>query len=364
MNFARYYIEKYYNKYKSCRKPKNNELDESNEVNQVNEVKEVNKVNKVKKTSKNSLNIPLINTSLCESNYLDKYVDELKKNGYTIIPNVYNKADIENYKLLFNKWREDTPNLDYLHNIIESNGIFKYHQVGHQRFAWLARTNLNVLNIFKHLWKTDELVTSFDGCCYYPSDYKGRENYWTHTDQSSQKRGLNCYQSFLSLTNNSQRSFVVYEGTHLLHQEYFKHMKINSPSDWNIIDEDYIKTIENRKKILDVKEGDLVIWDSRTFHQNTCGPPDCNEERLIQYLCYLPKNSENNDAMQNKLRKTFFNTKRTTSHWPYPMNCVPLQPVMYNHYYAKTVEDLVYIDYEKLENIDLDDLMPIIEKLL
>ena len=102
---------------------------------------------------------------------------------------------------------------------------------------------------------------------------------------------------------------------------------------------------------LDVKEGDLVIWDSRTFHQNTCGPPDCNEERLIQYLCYLPKNSENNDAMQNKLRKTFFNTKRTTSHWPYPMNCVPLQPVMYNHYYAKTVEDLVYIDYEKLENI-------------
>ena len=93
-----------------------------------------------------------------------------------------------------------------------------------------------------------------------------------------------------------------------------------------------ILKLEHLKKKLIVPKGSIVLWDSRTFHQNTCSTPDCKEERLVQYLCYLPKNHEKNDINQQKQRQKFFEKKRTTSHWPYPMNAVPEQPNMYNYY--------------------------------
>ena len=85
------------------------------------------------------------------SNDISKYMQELNDNGYTVVPNVYNEYEITDYWNEFNKWREAVPNLDNLHNIIDYNGIYKHHQVGHQRFAWLARTNPKVLNVFTPL---------------------------------------------------------------------------------------------------------------------------------------------------------------------------------------------------------------------
>lgn len=292
---------------------------------------------------------------------IDIYINDLSDNGYTIIPNVFNKEEIEEYRSEFDKWMIDVPDLAEIHNLIDSNGIFKYHQVGHQRFAWLARSNPKVLDIFKKLWNTDELVTSFDGCCFYPKDYVGEQNYWTHTDQGPHKFGLYCYQSFLSLTDNLERTLVVYRGSHLLHQHYFKYMNIYEEKDWQIIDKEYIKYLEDTKEILEVKAGDLVIWDSRTFHQNTSGFPSTEEERLVQYLCYLPKNKPGNNDIQQRLRKKYFDNKRTTSHWVYPMNVVPLQPVLYNYY---NPEMEIYIDYDLLPVPYIDDLLPVINNLL
>ena len=248
-----------------------------------------------------NVSISSIDTVIVDIN-MDYYIKLLNEKGYVIIPNVYDKNEVENYWNEFDKWRANVPDLDYLHNIIDGNGIFKHHQVGHQRFAWEARTNPKILAIFKKLWNTNELVTSFDGCCFYPSYYKNNVRYWTHSDQSSMKSGLNCYQSFLSLTDNRERTFIVYEGTHNYHQHYFETMGIEEPRDWNIIDKDYLMNNHlSKQKFLNVKAGDLVIWDSRTFHQNTCGSINCNEERLIQYLCYLPKHNEK--MMKNKKNK-------------------------------------------------------------
>ena len=162
---------------------------------------------------------------------LEINIKELEENGYTIIHNVYNNEEIEEYKNEFFYWYKNTKNVEELHPIIHGNGIFKYFEIGHQRFNWLARTNPKIVNIFKRLWNSDELVTSFDGCCYYPSDYKGDDVYWVHTDQSSHKKGRHCLQSFLSLTNNSERTLVIYKGSHLLHEHYFKTLNIDAPRD-------------------------------------------------------------------------------------------------------------------------------------
>ena len=60
--------------------------------------------------------------------------------------------------------------------------------------------------------------------------------------------------------------------------------------------------------------------------------------------------------MQKKRRK-YFNEKRTTSHWSYPIKVNSLQPRTYGN------TDLL-IDYSNLPHINLDDLMEDINELL
>lgn len=285
---------------------------------------------------------------------------DFEENGYVVIPNIINSDEIREYITEFNKWMDSIPDMDKLHLLINSNGIFKYHEVGHQRFAWLLRTNPKIIDIFKSLWDTDSLVTSFDGCCYYPKDYIGTPSCWTHSDQSSLKTGRRCIQSFVSLTHNKERTFIVYEGSHKLHEDHSKTYNIEDHSDWYIINQEYLETIQDRKKILEVAAGSLVLWDSRTFHQNTCGNPTCQEERLVQYLCYLPKNNEINDEIMKTKREYYFNTLRTTNHYPYPMTAVSLQPIVYNSYNNPGL----YIDYNSLSIPDLDNLSDKIKPLL
>jgi len=292
---------------------------------------------------------------------MEKHKKELAEKGYTIFRNLLSEEEVLEYKNEFNKWLDKVPNLREFHSMIDFNGIFKYHEVGNQRFAWLVRTNPKIVNVFKELWETDELVTSFDGCCYYPKEYKGEEKYWTHTDQSSRKKGVHCYQSFVSLTNNVERTLQVYEGSNLLHENYFETMNIDDPRDWNIIDIEYIKKISDSQRVLNVNAGDLVVWESRTFHQNLCGNEDCEEERLVQYLCYLPKNNDVNTEREQIYRKKYFETRRTTSHWPYPMNVIPDQPIIYNYY---NPEKQIIIDYDSLPKPNLNDIESKIHQLL
>ena len=288
---------------------------------------------------------------------IDNIKKDFEENGYVVIPDILTPKEITECRNEFFKWLNSIPNLNEIHKIIDFNGIFKYYQVGHQRFAWLLRTNPKIINIFKKLWDTDELVCSFDGCCYYSPDYMGNPHYWTHTDQISTQKGLHCIQSFLSLTDNKERTLIVYQGSHKLHEEYFKNC--NDMTSFNIIDEAYIHQIENKKKYLNVKAGSLVLWDSRTFHQNTCGRPTCEEERLVQYLCYLPKNNFDN-RMGHHHRMDFYNNLRTTGHCPYPLSAIPLQPNSYNSLY----NDNFVINYSELPKPDLSDLQEKINKLL
>ena len=287
---------------------------------------------------------------------VEQHKKELLEKGYTIIPNVLNNEEITKATELFFKWKNTIKNIDKFNKTSNPHNIFKFHEVGHQEFAWFIRTRPQIINIFKKIWSTDDLVTSFDGCCYMPKSVNKKDKIWTHTDQASNNSKLTCYQSYVSLTNNSERSIIVYEYSHLYHEKYFKDRNLNNSKNWCLIDHDYLDKIKDNKKVLSVKAGDLVIWDSRTFHQNQYGKPD-SEERLVQYVCYLPKNNPKNSKAMQKKREKYFLERRTTSHWPYPINVNGLQPQTYG-------DESKLIDYSNLTRPNLDDYIAIIKTLI
>ena len=272
----------------------------------------------------------------------------LEHNGFTIVPNVLNATQVNTAKEKFFKWYQSLQS-----NNVPPHGIYKYHYVGHQPHAWYIRTQPSIIAEFAKIWDTNDLVVSFDGCCYIPPNFARKDKCWVHTDQAPNQKGKHCIQGFVSLTANESTSFVVYDGSHLLHEKYFAEKNEFHGKRWNLIDQIFVDS--GTRKVLKVNPGDLVLWDSRTFHENCYG--NVAEERLVQYVCYLPKNNETNTAAQQRKRLQYFESFRTTSHWPYPLQVNGLQPQVYGDESKK-------INYTMLMKPDLEEYMESIENLL
>lgn len=248
----------------------------------------------------------------------------MEEKGYMIVPNVLSPEKVAKMRYLFYDWlSENTQVVD--HHEESFQGLMKFAQIGHQKHTWAIKTDPAVQQVFRDLWQTDELVTGFDGTCWMPSHWEKPDVYWTHTDQAACLKGLHCIQGFVSLTDNVDRSFVVYEGSHLLHEHYMETYGYTGNNNWRIIRPEYLEGLE--PKVLKVNAGDMVLWDSRTFHQNQYGfQSGCHEERLVQYVCFLPRHHPGNTIGQQSLRRKYYRKRRTTSHWPYPIQGVPYHP--------------------------------------
>jgi hypothetical protein len=286
---------------------------------------------------------------------------ELREKGYAIVKDVLSDVEVRQALEMFHTWRTSVPNLDFQHNTMDPHGIYKFHEAGHQRHAWFIRTRPKVKEVFSKLWKSKDMIVSYDGSCYLSSDVKTKDNVWTHTDQGSPSGGeedhLECFQGFVALTNNKQRTFTCYRKSHKLHAAYFKEKGVKTSKNWNLIDTEYLGKIREQKVVLEVPAGSMVLWDSRTFHQNQYGPPDCGEERIVQYVCMLPRSHKKNTPSNQNKRRKYFDERRTTSHWPCRVKVNGKQGQTYGD--AKKV-----IDYEKLPKIDLDDMIDDIMKLV
>jgi ectoine hydroxylase-related dioxygenase (phytanoyl-CoA dioxygenase family) len=281
---------------------------------------------------------------------------QLDAKGYAIIPNVISPEQVEIAKKLFRGWQATIPDHDKIHSKVDPHGIYKQHYAGHTKHAWFLRLLPEVQAIYKKMWDCKKLITSFDGCCYISKDLTKKDNCWTHTDQAPSTKGVKCYQGFLALTSNKERTLVVYEGSHKLHEKYFADRGNTSTKNWYKIDPAYLETIKDTKRVLNVPAGSLVLWESRTFHQNQYGKPN-SEERMIQYICMFPDNHPKNTKAMKKKRLKYFNDRRTTSHWPCPINVNGLQPQTFG-------DKSRLIDYARVVKYDFTDMHDEIMKLL
>ena len=284
-------------------------------------------------------------------------IEELNVNGFAVVRNVLSSSLITHLRNEFFAWKATLP-LNYDMN--SKHAIIKQYEVGNQRFAWLVRINPRIIRIFQTIWQCNDLVTSMDGCGYMASDLtridKARTE-WTHVDQTM-PNSTRCIQGWAALTSNSERTLVVYRGSHLKYKEYFETRGIkHSTKNWLKIDRDYLKEIVGDRVKVQVEAGDFVLWDSRTFHRNSYGEVNNGEERLIQFVCMLPKHDLRNTVNMQKKRMKYFNTRRSTSHWPYPIKVNSLQPQTYGN-------DSLLVNYNNLQPPNLDDILPQIHQLL
>ena len=86
-------------------------------------------------------------------------------------------------------------------------------------------------------------------------------------------------QGFVSLSDNISNSLQVYEGSHNKHENYFRSKNQENDKKNYKIDKSYLDNMKDKRKILEIPAGSLVLWDSRTFHQNIIKNKD--EERLV-----------------------------------------------------------------------------------
>lgn len=278
---------------------------------------------------------------------------QLEEKDYVVIPNILSSEEDTKSREYFFNWYNANPQIKYIHEK-GSHGIMQNFQ--DQRHDWFIRTRTNVMKVFKYLWNTDNLLVSYDECCWMPREMQKKDSILTHIDQAPSKKGLQCYQGLVSLTSNKKRTLVVYKGSHLLHDSYCSEKNLKHSTNWQLIDVDYLLTIADKKRVIEADAGWLIIWDSRSFHQNQYASNGSDtEERLVQYVSYLPK-IDCSEKMLEKLIK-YFNEFRTTSHWAYPLKVNGLQPQAYK-------KPNIYIDYSQLKPPDLEDLMPDITKLV
>jgi len=262
--------------------------------------------------------------------------------GYAVIP-CLSKDEVQFGLGLFQEWRirNRVP--------VPPHGVLKHYQVGHTGFAWWCRTRPAVKKVFEEIWGTKDLIVSFDGACYFPKGLTRRNTNWLHVDQEPKNPHFDCVQGFVAFTENSQACLTLVPGSHLKFGDYMKSKNLYHSKPWQKVDFDLSETI-----LVPTKPGDLVIWDSRVFHQNSYG----SEERLVQYLCYLPRMRATEKDLAK--RQKYYQEKRTTSHWPAPLRVNSLQPQIFGN-----KEKL--IDYSNLVDPGeylLEELSDLINSLL
>jgi hypothetical protein len=233
-------------------------------------------------------------------------------------------------------------------------GLINDYGIGQSEFLWYIRGNRNVKKIFSSIWNSDELFTSFDGAGCYRNWHINEEwktmGGWYHCDQvNNQKHFFSLFdkltlffqnpfkkpdrcsiQGFVALTDNNPSTgglvLVPYSHKNFINLQ-FVNVEEQVWGDFITIPPELTEHIN--PCLIQCKAGDLVLWDSRTFHCNTPALIDQQDDtttnllRLVAYICMSPLSLFVPDGVRyenleefRELREDFVRDRVTCSHWP------------------------------------------------
>jgi hypothetical protein len=288
----------------------------------------------------------------------EKLLNDLKKNGYTIIPGVITPDEIhETKKLFWDKLESIGSGIDrynaetWINNNWPGNlhaGFMGNHGLSQSLAAWSIRSNKKIIDIFSQIWGVgvNDLITSMDAIiCWrkwntYPDPYPdpdpdpdpdpNNKKYFKpiveglHVDQSPYNEGFKCVQGMVVINEVTDRSggLQIIPKTHTDNVQ--KHLRANYPwskcNDFVELDTDDVIFKFFKPMLLKCNPGDLILWDSRLVHGGfvgtgyDIGSTDNELARLAVPVCMLPRINASPDTMDWRL--DVFNQGKTTTHWP------------------------------------------------
>jgi|TARA_R110001592_G_scaffold38668_15_gene127510 hypothetical protein len=231
--------------------------------------------------------------------YLDNY-------GFVVIKDILN---VGIYSDLFTQfyldWSHVTPNFNF-HDVntwkpenspmMWDIGMITGYGLGHAKFQWGLRTNENILNIWKKLHNTNDLVVSYDGFSVFfsPEQQSGT---WLHVDQNP-KDTLYSVQgayNFLSV-DEDDAGFVVVPGSHKTFYVDLDESHKFIPVDPEDVHVDYAV------KLL-IPANCFVLWNSKTLHANVgmSRTKEVELNRVTSYICYFPREQRPENILQKRI---------------------------------------------------------------
>lgn len=291
--------------------------------------------------------------------------EALERDGVCVIPNVLPEQDLVQARTgMWDAIEQITSQFEgggILRDAPETYGklrqLFPIHSmilqhwgIGHSQFCWDVRSHPGVVHALGSLYRvpSQRLITSFDGASIHLPDPANKRGYyrnpWYHTDQASTTRGHMSWQGLVNLfdVEEGDATLCVLKGSHLKHAAYFDQFGIVEKKNWYKLPSEpehmqFFKDQGCTPAAILAKAGDLVLWDSRTFHfgrEPLKQRVNSDRLRAVVYTCLTPRSKASNKA-QEKRRKAFAELRMTT-HLPHAPTLFPKTPRTYGQQLPRT----------------------------
>ncbi|MES1911563.1 MAG: hypothetical protein MHM6MM_003976 [Cercozoa sp. M6MM] len=244
-------------------------------------------------------------------NLVKEAADSLRYNGYAVLRNVIPRTEALAWRQKLVSWKDTVKRESGVSHLPGPKDIVK-HGAGHLDSIWTARTDLRILTVFQALFSPQitqaiegqefepnsvldlcdvrELLTSFDGVCV--SEGKAAWPTTIHCDQNPLsapcKSGFRGYQAYLKLSDYDDNATTTrfMSGSHQHHADLFSRPKTSDRGFFvaNADELNFLRTRGCRVQDVQADTGDMVIWDSRTFHAPHASKDVPRGTRLVMYI--------------------------------------------------------------------------------
>lgn len=218
------------------------------------------------------------------------------------------------------------------------HSMLHQHHLGHAPFIWNVRQHKKCVRVFSEIWKTDDLLCSFDGASFHmPHEVTGKgsfRNAWLHVDQSYTRNEFECIQGWVTgyEVRPGDATLMVMPKSHLYHKNIANEFNLTDKEDWFKLEETHLDAYRQKgcQEIrIECPRGSMVLWDSRTVH---CGVEPLRERntpnfRCVVYTCYMPRSMATTKQLQKRI--SAFESKRMTTHWPCKVKLFGKEPRTY-----------------------------------
>jgi ectoine hydroxylase-related dioxygenase (phytanoyl-CoA dioxygenase family) len=272
----------------------------------------------------------VINPVVFSTTTSKEFINFFNQNGYVVIDGISNKEDRDQLVELIDEIANK--------NIPETRRL-AFMDLYHDKTLANLRQNENLYTVFTHIYETEKLWSVFDRVIYWNKDEKEMP-LAPHVDQNPVKNPEFIYvQAMIALRDMDENT-----GTLALVPKSNQWFSIYQK--WANQKAGYIE-YEDSKPLdfiaLRLKEGQIVIWDSRTTHSRFRGEPKAN--RYAALLTYT-KAIDNNELL--KKRELYY--KNGIGFHDYDAGLRATAKPRYNQSLRKTPEQLTELG-EKLYGV-------------